>query len=87
MEIAEIETKVMQEIKLVPKDRLQELYDFIHFFRLGLETVVDDTEEIMRFAGCWQDMTRKEFENFSEEIAERRKQAFLGRTARETVIA
>ncbi len=48
---------------------------------------MDDTEAIMRFAGCWQDMTRKEFEHFSEEIAERRKQAFLGRTARETVIA
>lgn len=77
-------SEVMEEIKLVPKDRLPAVYDFIHFFRLGLETVRDDTEEIMRFAGCWQDMTDEEFRDFSEDIAERRRQAFSGRTDRET---
>ncbi len=82
MELSEI----MKEISLVPKDRLPELYDFIHFFRLGLETVRDDTEEIMRFAGCWQDMTNEEFREFSEEIAERRQNAFSGRASREAVI-
>jgi hypothetical protein len=77
---------VIEEIRLVPKDRLREIYDFIHFFRLGLETVRsrDATEDIMRFAGCWQDMADDEFEDFSQEIAERRKQAFSGRTNRET---
>ena len=79
-------SEVMEEIRLVPKDRLPELFDFIHFFRLGLETVKDDTEEIMGFAGCWQDMTHEEFRDFSEEIAERRRQAFSGRADRETVI-
>ena len=78
-------SEVMEEIRLVPKDRLPTVYDFIHFFRLGLETVRDDTEEIMRFAGCWQDMADEEFRDFSEDIAERRRQAFSGRTARETI--
>ncbi len=79
-------SQVMEEIRLVPKDRLPEIYDFIHFFRLGLETVRDDTENIMRFAGCWQDMTHEEFRHFSEDIAKRRRQAFSGRAGREAVI-
>ena len=78
-------SQVIEEIRLVTKDRLREIYNFIHFFRLGLEneTVQDDTEDIMRFAGCWQDMTDEDFEEFSQEIAERRKQAFSGRVNRE----
>lgn len=79
-------SQVIEEIRLVPKDRLREIYNFIHFFRLGLETVRDETEDIMRFAGCWQDMTDDEFEDFSQEIADRRKQAFSGRTNREISI-
>ena len=46
-------TDVIDEIKLVPKNRLQEVYNFIHFFRLGLEKSQNDTEDIMQFAGCW----------------------------------
>lgn len=76
---------VIEEIRLVPKDRLPELYNFIHFFRLGLERVRDDAEDIMQFAGCWQDMTDEEFEDFSQEIAERRRRAFSGRADRETI--
>lgn len=84
MEITEIQDKVMEEIKLVPKERLPELYDFIHFFRLGLETAGDDSGEVMRFAGCWRDMTDEEFKEFSDEIAERRKAS--SRRTRETII-
>ncbi|MBF0201367.1 MAG: hypothetical protein HQK66_08645 [Desulfamplus sp.] len=82
-------TAIMEEIRLVPKDRLPELYDFIHFFRLGLESVSNDrndTDEIMRFAGCWQDMTDKDFEDFSQEVMERRRQAFSERATRESII-
>ena len=44
-------SQVIEEIRLVPKDRLREIYNFIHFFRLGLETEIgrDQTEDIMRF--------------------------------------
>ncbi len=69
MELSEI----IDEIRLVPEDRLPVIYDFIHFFRLGLETVRDEREEIMRFAGCWQDMTDDEFEEFSHEITKHRR--------------
>lgn len=81
---SEIQMRVIDEIKLIPLKNLPELYAFIHFYRLGLETAQDHTEEIMQFAGCWEDMPDKEFENFSEEIAERRKRAFSERREYET---
>jgi hypothetical protein len=31
-------SKVIDEIKRIPPSRLSEVYDFIHFFRLGLES-------------------------------------------------
>ncbi len=79
-------TDVIEEIRLVPKNRLRDVYNFIHFFRLGLEKVQDESEDIMRFAGCWQDMTDEEFENFSQEMTDRRQQAFSGRAPRESII-
>lgn len=85
MEVSEIQAKVIEEIRLVPKERLSELYDFIHFFRIGLETVVYEKDEIMRYAGCWQDMTDEEFQELSDEMIKRRRQKF-SRRARETNI-
>ncbi len=85
MNISEIQIKVIEEIRLIPQENLPELYDFIHFYRLGLETAQDNTEEIMQFAGCWEDMPDQEFENFSQKIADRRKRAFSGRRECETI--
>lgn len=67
-----IREKLAKEIELLPEEKLSEIYEFIHCFRLGFqkssETQVDD---IMEFAGCWKDMPE-----FSEEIEERRQKAF-----------
>lgn len=29
--------QIMDEIKHIPEDKLAELYDFVHYFRLGLQ--------------------------------------------------
>jgi hypothetical protein len=86
MNSIELQNKVIEEIRLVPENKLPELYNFIHFFRLGLEADKRDVKKSMRFAGCWEDMTDKEFSEFREEISERRRQAFAGRNRRETFI-
>ena len=36
-----IQEQLFEEIKLIPEDRLAEVYDFIHFFRLGLKQEAD----------------------------------------------
>jgi len=83
-------SQVMKEIRLVPEDRLPEIYDLIRSFIPIPETARDDTDKIvakiMESAGCWQDLTDEEFAGVSQEIASRRAQAFSGRVGRETVI-
>lgn len=32
----ELHNRLMDEIRLIPESRLAELFDFIHFFRLGV---------------------------------------------------
>lgn len=84
MNISDIQTRVIDEVRLIPQEKLSELYAFIHFYRLGLEKAQNNTEDIMQFAGCWEDMQEEEFDSFSKDIAERRKTAFSRRREFET---
>jgi len=77
-----IRDKVMEEIKLIPEHKLSEGYDFIHYFRIGLQkSKVNkvNIDQIMQFAGCWKGMSEDLFNDFLEEISKRRSQAFAGR--------
>ncbi|MFM2062132.1 MAG: hypothetical protein RLZZ507_1802 [Cyanobacteriota bacterium] len=57
MDYLNLRTKVITEINLVPSDKLEELYNFIHYFRLGIEVSQPSLNKSMQFAGCWNDMT------------------------------
>lgn len=68
-----IKNKVLQEIELIPEDRLADLYNFIHYFRLGSEKSQNTKpKSIMAFAGCWKDMSDEMFTDFTVEITQRR---------------
>ena len=82
-----LQRKVMDEIQAIPSERLLELYDVIHFFRLGVERTMPAAPDIMQFAGCWNDWTDREFDEFSADLAARRAHAFSGRMQRETLIS
>lgn len=79
MDSLNLRSKVIAEINLIPEDKLSELYNFIHYFRLGAEVTKGSLEETMKFAGCWDDMSDETFNNFDEEVKTRRQQAFLRR--------
>ncbi len=66
MNISEIQIRLTEEISLIPLEKLTELYNFIHFYRVGLETAKNCTEEIMRFAGCWEDIPDEEYGDIRE---------------------
>ncbi|MCL1466603.1 hypothetical protein [Argonema galeatum] len=83
MDSLNLRTKVITEINLVPPDKLEELYNLIHYFRLGVESSKVSLNQTMQFAGCWNDMSDEIFANFNEEISTRRQQAFLGRRSDE----
>lgn len=75
-----LKNKVLQEIDLIPEDKLVDLYNFIHYFRLGLEKAhAQKSSQILAFAGCWQDLPDEIFADFTAEIAEQHSQAFKRR--------
>ncbi|MEW6417364.1 MAG: hypothetical protein AB1480_04500 [Nitrospirota bacterium] len=78
-----IRDRVMEEIKLIPEHKLSEIYNFIHYFRIGLQESKGNLEQIMKFAGCWKDMSEDAFNDFLREISKRRKQAFSQRRSGE----
>ena len=56
--------KVLEEIHLIPENKLAEVYDFLHYFRLGLKEAAGKTEDVMKFAGSWKDMPEETFNSF-----------------------
>ena len=84
MDLLNIRTKLITEINLIPEDKLEELYNFIHYWRLNGESSPGLLEQTMQFAGWWNDMSDETFANFSEEINIRRQQAFFERRSDET---
>ena len=81
-----IRDKVIEEVKLIPQDKLLEVYDFIHYFRMGLEQYKDNKDIVMKYAGCWLDLPNEVFNEFLEEIGQRRQLAFSRRRRGETSI-
>lgn len=81
-----MKNKVIQEIDRIPEDRLADVYNFIHYFRLGLEKSQPvNPKPTLAFAGCWKDMPDEMFHEFTAEIEQRRHQAFARRRDHEGV--
>jgi hypothetical protein len=60
--------KIIEEISLIPDDKITELYNLIHNFRIGLNPSENNINDIMQFAGCWEEMSETDFTDFCEEI-------------------
>lgn len=68
-----LKNKLQAEIDLIPEDKLADVYNFIHYFRLGTEkTTPSNKEKILSFAGCWKEMDNQVVDNVFSEIAQRR---------------
>ena len=76
----ELISKIFKELEQLPFEKLQELYAVIQKFKDDTEGNVKD--DIISFAGCWDDMSDSEFEEFINEVYDRRKSAFSDRDER-----
>ncbi|OHD17076.1 MAG: hypothetical protein A2086_06245 [Spirochaetes bacterium GWD1_27_9] len=76
--------KVINEINLLPANKLSEIYDFIHYFRLGLQNNDINSNDSIKYAGCWQDMDDNSFNDLINEVYNNRKKAFLERRNNDT---
>jgi hypothetical protein len=85
MEYSTSKNKIIEEISLIPEDKLTELYNLIHGFRITLKPAENNVNEIMKFAGCWEDLSEEEFTDFSQEIEQRRQNSSVRRFADETM--
>ena len=78
MTSTQLREKLREEIHSLPDSYLQEVFDFIHFFRLGVEKETPPAApDVMRFAGAWEDMP--DFEAFEADLRQRRRAAFKSR--------
>ena len=81
-----IKRKVLQEIELLPEDKLIDIYNFIHHFRLGVETVESKpAKSTISFAGSWNDMSEDLLQAISLDIEQRRQQSFSRRRGNEGI--
>jgi len=86
MKAATIRKKLIDEITKIPDEKLPEIYDFLYYFRLGLVTKSSNRQKTMQLAGSWNDMPDAEWDDFLNDIQNRRKTAFSLRRERETSI-
>jgi hypothetical protein len=71
MTTSELRNKLRDEIRELLDSHLQEVFNIIHVFRLGLEREPPTTvSDIMSFAGAWEDM--EDADGFEVELRERR---------------
>ena len=75
--------KLAEEIASIPDDKLTDLFDLIHRYRLNLDVQAsNDGSEQNAFAGIWADMADEDFHGLLQDIEERRRNAFSNRPTR-----
>ena len=69
-----IRAQVIEGIQHMPEEKLDELYDQLHFFRIGLQHIPASSSDntVMAFAGCWKDMSDEDFDALLDDMTMRR---------------
>ena len=80
--MASIKEKIIKEVEKIPKNKIAELYNVIHLFRIGVESkkmaVKDRCSEAVKFFGIWEGMSPEEAAVL-DEIQSRRKRTYRER--------
>lgn len=84
MEQLQIRGKVIAELRGIPNEKMEKIYEYIRLLRIEPQNSRTNVDKIMEFAGFWSDMPDNAFANFIQEVKDRRAQAFAGRRGNET---
>ena len=80
--MAGIKEKIMKEVEKIPKNKIAQLYDVVHLFRVEVgspkKAPNDMCIEAKKFFGIWKDITPEE-NSVLEEIQARRKMIYAPR--------
>jgi hypothetical protein len=63
---------ILNELKKVPADRMDELYAMIHSFRINTKKTENLCEKILSFSGSLADMSETDFKDFERHTRETR---------------
>jgi hypothetical protein len=55
---------ILKEIKDIPVDRLEELYQFVHSLNPKIKNTEDLRKRILSFGGAFSDMSNKDYVDF-----------------------
>ena len=86
MKTSTIREKVVEEVNQIPEEKLPQILDLIHHFRVGLQLSRKQADKITNYAGCWKDMPEDIYKEFINEISKRRHFAFSRRRDHEADI-
>jgi hypothetical protein len=80
--MASIKEKIIKEVEKIPKNKIAQLYDVIHLFRMEVESPQKALKgkriEAVKFFGIWKDMSPEE-NAVLDEILSRRKRTYRER--------
>jgi len=86
MKVSTMREKLFDEISKIPDEKVPEIFDFLHYFRLGLGMKLSNPQRILKLAGSWKDMSEDDFDDFLNDVTNRRKNAFILRRNREASV-
>ncbi|MBC8181086.1 hypothetical protein H8E88_08180 [candidate division KSB1 bacterium] len=86
MEVSTMREKLYDEIAKIPDEKVSEIFDFLHYFRLGLGVKSSNPQNILKLAGSWKDMSEDDYNDFLDDLTTRRKNAFISRRNREASV-
>ncbi len=84
MHTSTMRDKILDELSKILDDKVSEIFDVIHYFRIGLGTKTTNPQNILKLAGSWNDLSEDDFNEFLEDVKNRRNNAFNSRGIRET---
>jgi len=67
---------ILKELKNVPVDRLEDLYSIIHSLQENTKKSDTTSKKILSFAGSFEDMTEKDYNEFAEHTKNTRNHLF-----------
>lgn len=80
--MAGIKEKIIEEVEKIPEDKIAEVYDFVHLFRIGIESqrkiIKDKRQAALKFFGIWKNISDKEKAAF-DDIQLRRQRTYRER--------
>lgn len=80
--MASVKEKIIKEVEKIPKDKIDELYNVVHLFRVGVESkkkaAKDRRSEAVKYFGIWKSMSPEE-NAVLDEIQARRKRTYRER--------